>query len=384
MTEPEELVQRARDLVPKLRERAAETERQRRPLAENVEALKVAELTKVAQPARFGGLGLDFSVAFDISAELGRGCGSTAWCHAIWSSHNWILGMFPEQAQEEYWADSADTLSSTSLNPAGAQVTQVEEGYQLSGQWDFSSGCDASSWVLLVGIGPCGPLMFLLPRSDYAIEDTWFVSGLRGTGSKDIRVENVFVPNHRTLSMQDMREARTPGRIIHDTPNYRIPLRSILSFILAAPVVGMAQGTIEAFESYLRGRISMSSGDRMAEFAGIQMRLAESEAEVRAARLLMRHDAQEMFARARQNEMPNLEERARYRRDQAYVARLCLQAVNRLFEAGGGHALYDSSALQRFHRDTHAACHHVSLYWDSVAVQYGQVRLGQEPSSPDL
>ncbi len=384
MTKPEELIQRARDLVPKLRERAAETERQRRPLAENVEALKMAELPKVAQPARFGGLGLDFSVAFDISAELGRGCGSTAWCNAIWSSHNWILGMFPERAQEECWADSPDTLSSTSFNPAGARVTQVEDGYQLAGQWDFSSGCDDSSWVLLVGIGPAGPLMFLLPRSDYTIEDTWFVSGLRGTGSKDIHVENAFVPDHRALSMQDMREAKTPGRSIHDTPNYRIPIRSILSFILAAPVVGMAQGTIEAFESYLRGRLSMSSGDRMAEFAAIQMRLAESEAEVRTARLLMQHDAQEVFARARRDEMPNVEERARYRRDQAYVARLCLRAVNRLFEAGGGHALYDTNALQRFHRDAHAACHHVSLYWDSVAVQYGQIRLGQEPSSPDL
>ncbi len=183
------LVHRAAELMPMLRERAAETEVQRSLPQDIVDALHASELLLAVVPECFGGMGYDFEVAFDIAAELGRGCGSTAWCYGIWTSHTWLAGMFPEQAQKAYWADSPKTLSSTSFNPARGTVPAVPGGYQVTGQWDFSSGCDAANWVLLVGNGPDGQLFMMLPRSDYAIEDTWFVSGLRGTGSKDIRVD---------------------------------------------------------------------------------------------------------------------------------------------------------------------------------------------------
>ena len=384
MIDRQELVQRAAALVPMLRERAAEIEEMRRIPEDIVDTLHASEVLRAVKPRRFGGLGFDFDVAFDIAAELGRGCGSTAWCYGIWASHTWLSGMFPEQAQEEYWADSPQTLSSTSFNPARGTVTAVPDGYQVSGQWDFSSGCDAATWVLLVGNGPDGPLFLLLPRADYVIEDTWFVSGLRGTGSKDIRVDNVFVPAYRTVSMRDMREAQTPGRRVHDTANYRIPLRNILTFTLASPVLGMARGAVEAFETRVREAVSSRGGNKLAEACSIQMRLGESAAEVHTARLILHHDTQEIVARARRGDMPTLEERARYRRDQAYMAKLCLQAVNRLFEASGGHSIYESSALQRFHRDIHAATHHHSLAWDPVAEQYGKVRLGIELETPDV
>ncbi len=222
-------------------------------------------------------------------------------------------------------------------------------GYQVTGQWDFSSGCDAANWVLLVGNGPDGQLFMMLPRSDYAIEDTWFVSGLRGTGSKDIRVENAFVPEYRTVSIQDMREARTPGRKVHDTAHYRIPLRCLLTFTLASPVWGMAQGALDMFEAHIRDAVSARDGKKRAEASHIQMRLGEASAEVYMARLILHHDTQEIFARARCGGMPTLEERARYRRDQAYMAKLCVQAVNRLFEVSGGQSIHEASAIQRFH-----------------------------------
>lgn len=376
MMDRQEWVRRAAELVPMLRQRAAETEALRRIPRETIDALHAAEVLRAVQPKRFGGLGCDFDVAFDIAAELGRGCGSTAWCYGIWASHTWLAGMFPERAQEDYWADSPQTLSSTSFNPSRGKVTAVPGGYRVSGQWDFSSGCDAASWVLLVGNNPNGPLFMMLPRCDYAIEDTWFVSGLRGTGSKDIKIENAFVPEYRTVSMQDMREAQTPGRQVDDTANYRIPLRSILTFTLAAPVLGMAQGALEAFESDMREAVSTRDGHRLAESSSIQMRLSESAAEVDTARLILHHDTQELFARARQGDMPSLEARARYRRDQVYMAKLCVQSVNRLFEVSGGRGIREDSAIQRFHRDIHAATHHFSLTWDPVAEQYGKVRLG--------
>ena len=329
---------------------------------------------RAAQPSRFGGIGLNFDAVFDVAAELGRGCGSTAWCYSIWASHNWIAGMFPEQAQEEYWAKSYDTLSSTSFNPSRGQLVADNGGFRVTGRWDFASGVDAADWMLVVGNAPKGPLMLMIPKSDYVVDDTWFVSGLRGTGSKDVLVNRAFVPAYRTVPMTDLREARSPGRTVHATPNYRIPLRSILSFTLASPILGMAQGAVEAFESY----------NLRVETPGIHLRLAESAAEVAAARGLILRDTKEIFDRAERGEMPTVDDRVRYRRDQAYAARLAVRAVDRLFEASGGHSLFDSEALQRFHRDIHAASHHTSMTWDNVAEQYGRVRLGLEPSSIDL
>jgi len=376
MTSREELTQRASELVPLLRERSALAEQQRGPLTQSIQDLQAAELIRMAQPERFGGLGLDFDSTFDIAVELGRGCASTAWCYSIWSSHNWIVGMFPEHAQQDYWAKSPDTLSSSSFNPAGGMISTTKGGYQVSGRWDFSSGCDPATWAMLIGNGPEGPLMMMLPRQDYTIDDTWFVSGLRGSGSKDIVVENAFVPEYRTVSMKALGEASSPGRSVHDTPNNRIPLRSVLSFTLAAAVLGMAHGALDAFETNIKDQVSARSGMKLAESAGLQIRIAESDAEVRAARSLMKQDSREIFDRARRYELPSLNEQARYRRDQAYIAKLSVQATNRLFEASGGRGLFEANALQRFHRDIHAASHHFSLAWDGVAQQYGQVRLG--------
>ncbi len=379
MTTREELLERASGMAPALRERAQETERRRQPLAENIDALVEAQLIRATQPTRYGGLGLDFDIAPEICAELGRGCGSTAWCYGIWASHNWLMALFPEAAQEEYWADTPDTLSSTSFNPARGRVEAVAGGYRLSGQWDFSSGCDAAAWALLIANGPAGPIMLLLPRQDYVIVDTWQVSGLKGTGSKDIAVAGAFVPEHRTALMRDLREGCSPGRRVHNTPNQRIPQQCVLPFHLAAPILGMAQGAIEVFEERLRYGRSAREGQPLAQVASYHLRLGEAAAEVNAARAVMQQDCQEIIIRARRDELPSLDDRARYRRDQAYIATLSVRAIDRLFAASGGHSLYKAHPLQRFHRDAHAASHHVGIAWDALAEQYGRVRAGLEP-----
>jgi alkylation response protein AidB-like acyl-CoA dehydrogenase len=217
MMDREDLVQRAAGLVPMLREQAAQAEALRCVPQETIDALCRADLLRGPLPERFGGLGLDFDVILSVAAELGRGCGSTAWCYGVWASDNWMVGMYPAQAQEGYWATGANTLCASSLNPAGtASMTTVAGGYRLSGQWDFASGCDAATWVLVAGAGPAGVLLCLVPRSDVAIQDMWFASGLRGTGSKDITIQDAFVPEHRALPVTDMQEARTPGRMLTD------------------------------------------------------------------------------------------------------------------------------------------------------------------------
>ncbi len=382
MVSREELVHRAADLVPVLRERAGLTEKLRQIPQETVDDFHASGILRSAQPVRFGGYDIDYPAVLDIAAELGRGCGSSAWCYGIWAAHNWAVSMFPEKAQEEYWSASSDVLSSTSVDPSRAKVKPVKDGFQLSGRWSFSSGCDAAAWAILAGIGPDGAVWLLVPRSDYTIEDNWFVSGLRGTGSKDINIGEAFVPEHRVVSVADLRLGQSPGSAVHGTPNSRLPLGSVFSYSLAAPVVGMAQGALEAFEEHMGSRISYPTGEKMAENAPVHLRVSEAQAEVHSARLIMVDDGRKIVERAKNEETPSLRQRARIRRNQAYVAKLSVRAVDRLFGASGGHSLFDDSPMQRFHRDVHAASHHFGLAWESPAEEYGRMRLGLEPKNP--
>ena len=378
----EELLRRASELVPRLAERAPEAERLRRIPDETVRDLLDAGLLRIATPDRYGGYGFDYDTSLEVGAELGRGCGSTGWCYQVWSSHNWLLGHYEEAAQDEYFAETADVLSSSAFNASQGRAELADGGYLLSGHWDFSSGCDEGVWALLAAFTPDqGPGLFLVPRADYAIEDTWFVSGLRGTGSKDVVIDAaVFVPRHRFLSYQAMGTVQTPGRLLHSRASYRIPVFSIMPFTLAVPLVGIAQGAVEKFEERTRTRVAQLSGVAMATMGGVQLRLAEASAEVDCARLLVRHDLDEMLALgAREAPLP-LDTRLRFRRDHAYVSTLCVRAANRVFDGSGGHALFDSSPIQRAHRDVHAGSHQVALNWDTYGEQYGRVRLGLEPT----
>ena len=374
----EELRRRACELVPVLRERAARAEQLRQIPPESVRDLRSSGLIRIGNPDRYGGHGVELDAAFDVGWELGRGCGSTAWCYSLWTVHNWWLGHFPERAQEDFFAGGPDTLFSSGLNPAGGKAVPVDGGFRLSGRWGFSSGCDAASWAM-VAVSAAGGLMWLLmPRSDYEIVDTWFASGMRGTGSKDIVVTDAFVPAHRAMDPNRAGDGNWTGWDLHRRLSYRLPLRCLTGWDLAAPLIGIAQGAIDEFTSRLEG---MSGPGRTADSVPLQMRLAEASAEVDAARALHRHDIREMLDKAAREETFTERDRARYRRDKAFTAKLCVAAVNRLFEAGGARAVLDTEPIQRFHRDAHGASHHAALSWDAVAEQFGRQALGLAPGA---
>jgi 3-hydroxy-9,10-secoandrosta-1,3,5(10)-triene-9,17-dione monooxygenase len=378
----EDLIQRATSLVPKLRERAERTEQLRRLPDETIADLMDAGLFRIGNPDRFGGLGLDVDTSFDVTMELGRACGSTSWCYSVLTNHNWMLGHWPEQAQQEYFADSPDTLSSSSFDPGRSKVEVVSGGYRLSGRWSFSSGCDAATWVMVGGLAPSGPRMFLVPMSDVTIVDTWFVSGMRGTGSKDLTIDDAFVPDHRVLDVRRMRAAETDGWALHGRPSYRVPMFA-LSLGLVAPIVGIAGGAVEVFAEQLHGRKRRDGADATHAVA-TQLRLAEASAEADTARTLARHNTREALDRAARGETFTMLDRVRYRRDQVFMVKLAVRAVSRLFEAGGGSAIQDSHPLQRFHRDALAASQHMAIRWDDFAEQYGRVALGLDPSPSAL
>jgi 3-hydroxy-9,10-secoandrosta-1,3,5(10)-triene-9,17-dione monooxygenase len=377
----DDLLRRAAALVPMLRERAARTEQLRRTPPETVADLVASGLIRIGNPERYGGLGVDLDTAHAVAWELGRGCGSTAWCCSLWTVHNWWLGHFPAAAQEEFFGGGPDVLSSTCLNPAGGRAERVRGGFRVSGRWSFSSGCEAATWAMVSvpAGGPNAMLWLLLPRGDYTILDTWFASGMRGTGSGDIVVQDAFVPEHRVLDPNRAGDADLTGWELHKRLSYRVPLRCLTGWDLVAPLVGIAQGAVDEMGTRLRGT---SGPGRTAESVAVQLRLAEASAEVDAARTLHRADIAEMLDTAARGAPITPLARARYRRDKAFVAKLCVQAVNRLFEASGARGILDSEPIQRFHRDAHGASHHAALAWDIAAEQFGREALGLPPAAP--
>ena len=371
-----EFLKRASDLVPVLKARASHTEELRRLPEATVADLLATGLYRIGVPAKFGGLDVDYSLALDVAIELGRGCPSTSWCYGLWTAHAWLVGYWPLAAQEEVFGLNPDALCSSSLNVGKSTCEPVAGGYRLSGRWEFSSGCDAASWLML-GVSGIGQRNWaLVPRGDFEIVDTWFVSGLRGSGSKDIVVRDAFVPAHRILDVTTAGDGDWSAWDLHGQARYRAPIPVLLGWDLVAPMLGIARGMIDEFIARLSGT---SGPGRTADSPAIHIRLSQAAAEVDAAYALMERDVREILQRGENGAGFDTLERARYRRDKAFVTQLCLQSVNRLFDLSGGHALFDSAPLQRFHRDAQAAAHRDTLIMDLGGQQYGRVALGLEP-----
>lgn len=365
-------IARARELVPVLKERAAHAEQLRQVPPESVRDLLDSGLVHIGIPDRFGGHGFDVDTMFEVSMELGRGCGSTAWCYSIWSAHNWFLGYFPEQCQEEHFADGSDVLISSALNPATSTMERVPGGFRVSGRWTFSSGCDAASRVL-VGCGASTEdrRWLLLLRSEYDIVDTWYSVGLRGTGSKDVVARDVFVPEYRTINPNHAGDTDHTGWEMHKRVSYGVPLKVLTDWSLVAPLVGMAQGVVDAFISR-----AQEGGGRGAASVATQLRLAEASAEVDAARVLHRAEVRAILDSSSDGQRFSPLDRARSVRNASFTANLCLRAVNRLYEGSGAWAIMETGPIQRLYRDVNAGCHHAALNWDAAAEQFGRRALG--------
>jgi 3-hydroxy-9,10-secoandrosta-1,3,5(10)-triene-9,17-dione monooxygenase len=386
----EHYIARAKALVPVLKARSAKAESLRRVPEETIQDLHDSGLFRILQPRRVGGAELPLRAIVEISALIGQGCGSTSWVFGNLACHHWMLAMWDARAQDEIWGNSPDTLiASAFVFPAGHAV-KSDGGYRLSGRWKFSSGIDPSHWTMVGAIvhddasGGGEYRMFLLPQSDYRPIDTWFVAGLKGTGSKDLEVIDAFVPEYRSLAVSQTRGDPTPGARLNPNALYRIPVFDMFPFVVAGSTLGIAEGALASFSTETMSRIASYSATRMADYAPVQMRLAEASAAVDAARLIMLRRCDEAMAIAEQGRAPDVEEKVRFRRDGAYAARLCTRAVDLLFEASGGDGLYDLRDIQRAFRDVHAANSHNALNWDVAASLYGKVALGIRLDHPTI
>ena len=383
--EPAELLSRAHEIAAVVRACAQQTELDRRVSEAVVARMREAGLFRVMQPQAFGGYEYGFEVFEPLVAAIASGCGSSGWVYGLLASHQWLVACYPQQAQDEYWADQ-NTLSAGSYAPVGQGVA-VEGGYRVSGKWGFCSGCDNSQWLHLGAMIPDGAGakagFILVPTADCIIDDNWRTMGLSGTGSKNIIAKDVFVPMHRTVAFADLAIGRAPGAQVHPNPIFRQSFLSVLPATIVAPVLGMAEGALESFLDMVKVRVTrgaVAGGNRrMAEFATVHQRAAEATACIDAAKLLMHRDLSEAYDAAIRDDAANIDLRLRNRRDQAFCVKLLIQAIDALFLAAGGQGLFLDHPLQRAWRDAHAAASHISLNWDSAGTMYGQHVLGLEP-----
>ena len=386
----DDLIARARDMIPALRERAAEAETLRRlPDATNA-AFHAAGLYRLYQPRRYGGYEMDFQLQIDVAAEIGRGCGSSAWVQSIVASHSWVQGMLGETAQDEVWAKTPEAIIASAFPTRGATTTPVDGGLVIDGRWSFASGVDHCEWThfnLLVPTAPGKPpqhYFAAVPASDYTVIDDWHVSGMRGTGSKSIAVDKVFVPAYRALDTHACIGGPTLGSALHPGPLFRMPLFALFAHGIVGPAVGMALGAFDCVVEPMRNARRNQAGQLVGDQPTVQVRLAEASAEIDAARALLKVASDEATELASRDIVPPLEQRVRWRRSAAYAGTLCLRGAERLYPLAGANGLADTSPFQRAFRDIHAACAHIALTWDIQGANYGGVLLGAASTDPKL
>lgn len=388
-TDVDTLIDRAASIRPLLERNAELTDSLRRLPDEVVAALRQTGLCRLMVPRRLGGYETSIRTYITVMAELGRGCGSTAWVASLINVCAWLAALFPERAQRDVWGSDPDAWIAGSLAPSGV-ATPVEGGWRVTGRWPWASGSLHAQWVAC-GIhmndatGQMSNLgLSLMPANEVTIEDTWFMAGMKGTGSNTITATDVFVPEHRFLPYP----AAFSGvyRTEHtDEATYRAAFVPVTILILIGAQLGVARAALELAigRAGTRG-ITHTTFGRQSESAGFQILVADAAIKIDTAWLHAMRAADDLDRDAVADRHPDLTARARMRLDAALAAKYCREAIELLVQAHGTSSLADSNRMQRLWRDAHVASHHAITEWQVNLEIYGKALLGVEPNISHL
>ena len=382
---PEELVLRARAMIPTLIERAPRQQLERRILKETMAELKAAGFFKIFQPKRYGGYELSPGTFFDVQIALAEGDVSVGWVFGILGVHSFHLALFDDRAADEVWGSDHDALIASPYSPGGA--VPVDGGYRLTGRWRFSSGTEHCDWIFLGGVVDRGEShasfltadfrTFLLPRRDYQIIDTWKVIGLKGTGSQDVVVDGAFVPEHRTHLMKDATEGTNPGSAPATSQLYRFPYWQIFLRAVSTAAIGGLQGMVNAFVEYGARRVSVT-GAKTVFNPEATLALAEARAGIDEMRATLRRNFDRMTIFAETDRKPSLDDRMLFKFQCTSVAKRCATLALPLFEAAGGSGIFEGQPFGRYYTDILAMGNHVANDFRSAGRNWGGVMMGLE------
>lgn len=379
-----EVLDGVRDLLPTFRERADDTERARVVPEASVKELEETGFFRLLQPTRYGGFEADPLDFYAAVRDIAGACGSTGWISSVLGVHPWQVALFADEAQQAVWGEDQNTRLSSSYAPTGRAVV-TDGGFNLSGTWSFSSGCDHATWVLLGGlvVNEEGQVVdfrtFMVPREKYEIRDVWNVVGLSGTGSNDIVVEETFVPEAFTLSMSETGRCVGPGQEVNTSELYKLPFHSLFTTTICTPIIGMAFGAYAEHVDMQQKRVRAAyAGEKASLDPFAAVRIARASSEIDAAWALTMHNIREEQALVAKGEQIPLGLRLKVRRDQVLGTQRAIDAIDALFEASGGRALAEGTYLQRTWRDAHAGRVHAANDPERALQMFGAHEFGHK------
>src|SRR5271166_3334134 len=384
-TLPEEervMLESARALIPLLAERSPAATAARKLPAETIAEYRNAGILRILQPKRFGGLQGRFSLFSRIVEELTYGCASSAWVYAVLAEHQWIIAQYPEKAQIDVWGEDPRAVASSSLAPREA-ARRVPGGWRLSGHYPFSSGCDYAQWAIIgTFLGekgdPRGIAYLLVRLAEVEIVDDWQVLGLRGTGSKSLVLDNVFVPEHRSVMVSDLFAGTPPGALVHpDYPLLRAPRGFLVSYSLPPVAITLGRLALDIACAALGRRVSRGV-TKVAESEVVQMAVGEAAAAIDAATLLLHYGRDYSTAEVSSGRKITEAEALRARRDMVYAQHQVGWALDRLCELDGARWVYDSDELGAIRRDVMIILTHHAASRQAAMAPYGRMLLAHD------
>jgi alkylation response protein AidB-like acyl-CoA dehydrogenase len=386
----DELAERARALQPYLLEHAGETEANRRISAEAMQRLADQGLTCLLRSQRYGGFAYGPAALVRIGFEIGRGCGSTSWGAMLTNSNDWFAAYWPQEVQDEIWGQTPGARLAAMAAPTG-RCEKVDGGYRISGRWPWGSNCENSEWAIISAMlpeidgEPQGVGWFLVPMTELEIDqDSWFVSGMQGTGSKTVFVETpVFVPDRRVIRFNDIAAGKVPGCAIDGNTPARFAFTTFGAAGLVGAIIGMADGAVDWFTATVKEKVRIAMQPGTKRTAGddpfVQAAIGQAKTMIQSGLALLEIELGKAEAKIFAGGTLSVEERVAVRRSLVFAAHESVDAVNLIMKLAGASAADTALPLQRFWRDINAAARHVALDANGVYAMAGRTLLGLPP-----
>ncbi|CDO36215.1 acyl-CoA dehydrogenase family protein [Novosphingobium sp. KN65.2] len=383
---PGQLVERARAMIPVLKERAAKCVADRDVPADSIAEMQAAGFFRILQPKRWGGYEMSPNVFYDVQKALAEGCMSTGWMFGVVGCHPYEIALFDDRAQQEVWGRDTSVLVSSSYQPVG-KVTPVEGGFRLSGHWGFSTGSVHCDWVLLGAMVPPSeeggaPDMrtFLLPRKDYRIDrDAWQVFGLQGTGSHDVIVDDVFVPEYRTHRSVHGFLCENPGQKENDAPLFTLPWAQVFTRSVSTAAFGGARAAVNAAVQIMKDRVSTNTGKASKADPFLHAAIAKAHAQIIEMETTLRVTFDELMGYAERGEKVPMEKRTLFVYQSSTVVRRLADLADEMMRLLGGRAIYNTSPIIQPWLDLHAGRAHVANDPNNRTADLVGSMLGEEP-----
>lgn len=373
------LVDRAEQMTARLLERGAAAETAGRLSEQTISEVVDAGLMRATVPRRFGGLEVDYRHVPAIQRALGHGCLATAWTIGINIQHNFQLGFYPFEAQQEVWDRGPDTFAPGYIVPGGTALP-VPGGYRLKGHWRYGSGFPHGHWILLSAFeivnGEQGPLRrFILPVADCQAKNNWHISGLAATGTWDCLLDDVFVPSHRSMLASGMMDGTAPGIAANPGPLWRIALIPFYYPNMAAMMLGAAEGVHRLVCEQTRKRVFSYGGAHAADLAYVRSNLGRHTVTLEAAAAMLQTQIARVESASQHSGLGSAQDRFPIRPACTWAVKQARSVVNELCDQAGTSSFLLSSPLQRFQREINVLSSHAFYEFDRQLTAYGQLLL---------